>query len=299
MALCPFAEHRLLPESRTQPGIVPTQVIDHTIVGTVEGADAHFRNSASTETHFGIRKDGSIVQWMDTEVRADGNYKANRRPDGTGAVSIETAGFATEEWTDAQVDALVRLHVWLAKTHLKIGHRATRTGSDPGFGYHVMHGSPGPWTPVAKSCPGPKRIKQWHELVLPRTLAALRGEQEDDMPSIAEVKKAVAEVLEKERDEQAQATAAKLLNYLVADPADGKKKKLVDFWRWNTSLHLGTRNDIVKRLAAILDPTKLAEALAPKLGAEVDKETVKQALREVFADAATADAPVPAPSPGN
>ncbi len=183
MARCPFAEVRLLPESSEQPRITPTQIISHTMAGTLAGTDSWFRRrDVNVETHFGIGRDGRIYQWMDTTVRADGNYKANRRPDGTGAISIETEGYPSEPWTREQIDALVKLHVWLMQTHTSIGRRICRTHADPGLGYHTMFGAPGPWTPVAKDCPGKKRIQQWRETVVPRVLEALDGgEVEDDM----------------------------------------------------------------------------------------------------------------------
>lgn len=182
MALCPFAEQHLLPESRTQPGITPVGVIDHTVVGGVEGTDYYFREITNVETHFGIRKDGVIWQWMPTTVRADGNYQGNLFGDGLGYVSIETAGYPDEPWTPEQVDALVKLHVWLAQTHDGIAHRVIRECFESGFGYHVIFGSPSCLTPVSKSCPGPARIRQWETIVIPRTLAVLAGEEDDMEP---------------------------------------------------------------------------------------------------------------------
>lgn len=229
MAVCPFAVRRLLPESQTQSHITPTQVIDHTIVGSVSGTDSYFRDHTNVETHFGIRYSGEIWQWMDTAVRADGNYHANMRPDGTGAVSIETEGYASEPWTEAQVDALVQLHVWLALTHDGIGHRICRNPSDPGYGYHVMFGAPGEWTPVSKDCPGTKRIKQWREQVIPRTLAALRGEQEDIVASLDDLRKVVREELDKERPEVAEEVKTRVWSTDLAipgtrDPQTGKSQ---------------------------------------------------------------------------
>jgi hypothetical protein len=40
-----------------------------------------------------------------------------------------------------------------------------------------MFGAPGPWTPVAKTCPGRARIRQFNEVLLPRITEG----QEDDV----------------------------------------------------------------------------------------------------------------------
>ena len=44
-----------------------------------------------------------------------------------------------------------------------------------------MFGAPGPWTPVAKSCPGPNRIKQFNNILVPWFKMATTPGQEDDM----------------------------------------------------------------------------------------------------------------------
>lgn len=181
MALCPFAELRLLPESETQPKIRPTQVIDHSAVaGSGDAVFNQFNERSNLESHFFIELDGRILQFMDTEVQADANFHANRRPDGTGAISIETADNLDPdnfEWTSAQVLSLIGLHRWLSGVHPAIAPRQCRSPEDPGHGYHTLFGAPSEWTPVAKSCPGKIRKVQWHQILLPRYIAT----EEDDM----------------------------------------------------------------------------------------------------------------------
>jgi hypothetical protein len=183
VAVCPLATVSLLPGAGRRTVIRPTQVICHTMGSTLGRAEAYFRRGrAGGESHFGIRLDGRIVQWLDTEVRADAAHRANLRPDGTGAVSITTEGHSAQPWTDAQLDALVRLHQWLIRTHRGIGRRICRSGADPGLGHHVLLGSPGPWTPNIRSCPGPQRVAQWQQTVVPRVLAPFGGPDEAPAP---------------------------------------------------------------------------------------------------------------------
>ncbi|OLZ72024.1 hypothetical protein AV521_08820 [Streptomyces sp. IMTB 2501] len=172
MPLCPFASVRLLARPKPPSPLQPTQIIVHTANATLPAVDVRFRRpGARGWSHFGVSATGKITQWLDTSDPADSAYRANLRSDGTGAVSITTEGHVSEPWTDAQLDALIRLHWWLMRSHPAIAHRACRTSADPGLAHHTLLGSPGPWTPIPKSCPGPRRIAQWQDSLLPRVLA--------------------------------------------------------------------------------------------------------------------------------
>ena len=153
----------------------------------------YWRDSTNLESHFGLGYDGSLGQFIGTETRADANAAANRRADGTGAVSLESASNleASDPWTGAQVEALISLGVWLHEKH-GIPLRICRTADDPGFGYHRLFTA---WNPSAHSCPGDARVKQFREVVFPGIVARAAGQtsppQEDDMPTADEVAKAV------------------------------------------------------------------------------------------------------------
>jgi hypothetical protein len=159
-----------IPENTTQPRIDPSQVILHSIAGpsALNAVKYAEQTHVVTEFHFAIEYDGTIIQALDTNVRADANLAANHS-----AVSIETASNlkATDVWTPAQVEAIVRLCKWLRQVHPAIAARRCRSPEDSGFGYHTMWGAPSSWTPVAKTCPGPKRIIQFPH-VLGRILTA-------------------------------------------------------------------------------------------------------------------------------
>jgi hypothetical protein len=198
MAWYPGAKKmELQPESDAQPAIRPTQFILHSIVApwTPQRTYEYWRDSTNLESHFGLGYDGSLGQFIGTETRADANGPANHRPDGTGAVSLESASNlqASDPWTDAQVEAIVKLGVWLHQTH-GIPLRICRTPSDPGFGYHRLFKE---WNPDAHSCPGDKRVEQFHRVVFPAIVARATGksapQKEDGMPTAKEIAAAVME----------------------------------------------------------------------------------------------------------
>ncbi|MGW6914830.1 peptidoglycan-binding protein [Kitasatospora sp. NPDC054939] len=176
MAWYPDGERmELQPESDGQPAIVPTQVILHSIAApwTPRRMYEYWRDSTALESHFGVGFDGRVAQFVGTQTRADANMHANRRPDGTGAVSVETASNLdhTDPWTDAQVQALVRLGVWLHRQH-GIPLRVCRSHDDPGFGYHRLYPQ---WSDGGTACPGDARVRQFREAVLPGIAAAVGG----------------------------------------------------------------------------------------------------------------------------
>lgn len=174
----------LQPESDAQPAIRPTQFIMHSIIApwTAKRVYEYWRDSTNLESHFGLGYEGDLGQFIGTETRADANAGANRRPDGTGAVSIETASNlqGSDPWTAAQVEKLIRLGVWLHQRH-GIPLRVCRSHSDPGFGYHSMFRE---WSTSGTACPGAARIKQFKEVVFPGIVARANGSstpQEDDV----------------------------------------------------------------------------------------------------------------------
>lgn len=167
MAWYPRAERlELQPESRDQPTIVPTQFIVHSIAAPwdEERIYEYWRDSTNLESHFGLDFDGSLGQFLSTTTKADANFQANAR-----AVSIETASNTkhTDPWTDAQVEQLIRLGLWLHQQH-GIPLRICRSWDDPGFGYHSLFRE---WSTSGTACPGEARIRQFHDVVFPGIVA--------------------------------------------------------------------------------------------------------------------------------
>lgn len=157
--------------------IIPDQIILHSLANSwnFEGGVGWLTSTTNAlESHYAVRRDGFIVQLVPETQRADANYKANRRANGHGAISIETDSDkpAVEPWTDAQVDAIVELCTDICRRY-DIPPRLCPAWDQPGIGWHIMFGTPGQWTPVAKSCPGPARIRQVVDVILPRVRSAV------------------------------------------------------------------------------------------------------------------------------
>jgi hypothetical protein len=194
MARCPFAVWHRCPGN--EPPIRPTQFIFHTAVNrSIMSVERYFCSGASggIEAHFGVggvwapNENGKLRQWRDTGEQADANFRANLRPDGTGAISVETADNAPptaaqiEPWTRAQVNTLVALGRWVHDKH-GVPLRVCRNPDDPGYGWHAMWGAPSSWTPIAgKECPGPVRIAMLETIVLPRIFLA-----DQEVPAMTE-----------------------------------------------------------------------------------------------------------------
>lgn len=165
----------LQPESDSQPAIQPTQFILHSIAAPwdAERIFEYWRDSTNLESHFGLSYDGTVGQYLGTETRADANYRANLRPDGTGAVSIETASNLdhTDPWTDAQIISLIRLGAWLHQQH-GIPLRICPAWDEPGYGYHRLFPE---WSVSGTACPGDARVQQFHDRVFPGIVAMVNG----------------------------------------------------------------------------------------------------------------------------
>lgn len=171
MSWCPFAVRmELNPESYTQATIRPTQFIMHSIAApwTAKRVYEYWRDSTNLESQFGLGYSGDLAQYLSTTTRADANAQANVR-----AVSIETASNLehTDPWTEAQVEMLIRLGVWLHHEH-GIPLRKCRTWDDPGYGYHRMFPQ---WSIGGTACPGDARVRQFNDIIFPEIVRRASG----------------------------------------------------------------------------------------------------------------------------
>jgi hypothetical protein len=178
MAKYPKAKIKLLAENATQPKIKPIQFIVHTAVDAKGPTDLYnyFHSSGvGVESHFWLPWSGEVTQFMDTEVKAEANYKGNDF-----AISCETEDDGDPEgnpWNDKQIDGLIDLGRWCSNQH-SIPTVLCPRWNAPGFGWHAMWGFrdpirqigpiASPWTPsLGKTCPGKARIWQYRTKVLP------------------------------------------------------------------------------------------------------------------------------------
>lgn len=183
MALCPFAVHELLPENSNQNRINPTTVICHRAVSSAKSLYGYWNSpGVELESHFYIDEQGTIYQYMDTNVRADANVRANAF-----AVSIETwDGGNTPDsmgWNAAQVAALKRLIKWICDVH-GIKKSPAQTWNGGGIGGHNWF--PTEWADGPRGCPGSARNAQLRNDIIPAvasgdiggTFMALTAEQQ-------------------------------------------------------------------------------------------------------------------------
>ena len=179
MPACPFATERLIPPGSSDPRISPRIAILHVDAGNADSLYDYFNGpSGGIESHFFVKRTGEIEQYRDTSWQADANLDANDF-----AVSIETQGYGVGEWTAEQLDSIKRLLVWLNEVHPAIPLRKCDRWDGSGIGYHVMFGAPGHWTPVSKSCPGPDRVRQFNDVIVPWLSAG--AEEVDPMADYA------------------------------------------------------------------------------------------------------------------
>lgn len=185
----PAAVWRPLSGRLVEPPITPRILVVHTMVGYLRGSEALFRRDGyhGTESHFGVGGpgdgadlDGAVWQWQATNRQADAQNAGNGY-----CTSVETsdAGDPLTPWSPAQVEALVELVVWWCRG---TGHpaRISTATTEPGIGWHAQHRA---WAPDGRTCPGPVRIRQLREHVVPDAAAILTADPRPTRPAGAPV----------------------------------------------------------------------------------------------------------------
>jgi hypothetical protein len=166
----PNVIYRPIPEAATQSNINPWSTILHSNAAprnTPWEALVRYwaRADVDGEAHLQITLDGTIVQAIPFNRRADCNAKANsfKAFGGTaGAISIETADLGaatlpTTSWPEAQLAAIVGA---VAATGHKYGipYSSPTAWNDRGVGHHSQFPE---WSVFkGKTCPGAARIRQ-------------------------------------------------------------------------------------------------------------------------------------------
>ena len=134
----------------------PRLGVFHIMEGTLSGTDSWFHNpAANSSAHFGIGKDGTVLQWVDTNTVAwhCSSYNAV-------AIGLEHEGFTGDTLTTAQVAADQALVLWL---HDVCGIVLSCPPS-PTNGW-VTHGSLGDAGGNHPSCPGAPIAAQMLDIV--------------------------------------------------------------------------------------------------------------------------------------
>lgn len=165
----PKAIRKEIRPGANDPAIKPVGIILHVAVSESASLFSYFNGpSGGIESHFYIRRDGTVEQYRDCGFEADANYKANSFIENgvrKGYLSVETQGMEHGKWTDAQIKAIKELITWASKNY-GFPLRVSRNPTDPGVGYHTLF--PGVWSNVAgKTCPGPDRKVQFREVLVP------------------------------------------------------------------------------------------------------------------------------------
>lgn len=194
----------------------------HIAVSEAASLHSYFNQRGIPDSHFYVRRDGTVEQYVDTNLRAFADLEGN---DAT--LSVETQGMGDGTWTAQQCEALAQLFAWAVKTHgiaRKIATSSAPGEASRGMSWHRlgidgnfpalpsiragrlqrgggMHYS----TSTGKACPGDDRIPQVPK-IFARAVAILGGPTtttlEDDMSEAAErqIDELHAKLLRKEAD---------------------------------------------------------------------------------------------------
>lgn len=173
----------------------PRAVILHVAVSEASSLYGYF-SGATSGSHFYVRKDGVVEQYVDTRFQAPANGEAN-----ASAISIETQGGVTnaqrEPWTEAQVFALADIVRWASEVHgIPLRTMASSLKSERGVGWHRLGVDPYRvrggelWSSAyGKICPGDAKIGQVSRIVALAVGGDTSTESKTDTVVIPQVEK--------------------------------------------------------------------------------------------------------------
>lgn len=155
----------------------PRGFVFHVAVSEASSLFGYF-SGAQVCSHFYIRRDGTVEQYVDTRFRAPANYQGN-----PSLLSVETQGGVSnaqgEGWTAQQRQALAELSLWANQVHgIPLVPMANSKSSSKGIGYHRQ--GIDPWrvaggeqwsTSRGKICPGNQKIAE-----IPGIIAVATGQ---------------------------------------------------------------------------------------------------------------------------
>lgn len=149
----------------------------HVAVSEASSLHGYFNKRGIPDSHFYVRRDGTVEQYVDTSMRAFADLEGN---DAT--ISVETQGMGGGGWDPKQREALAKLYAWAVRTHgiaKKMASSSKTNDSSKGLSWHrlgcdgnfpalpsilagrTQRGGGMHWsTSKGKVCPGDDRIKQ-------------------------------------------------------------------------------------------------------------------------------------------
>lgn len=168
MARCPFATWLPLDFAKDLPEHRPVRLIAHTNggPGSVGTLGTYFSNQwhqtgRRVGSHFQVDTDGRVGQYIDTARASFTAFAAD-----PGSVSIETQdqGDHLQPWSAAQLAAIIRLARWIRAAHPSIPARLCPRWNGGGVAGHQSFEQ---WNRNGHDCPGPVRLGQLVQWVIP------------------------------------------------------------------------------------------------------------------------------------
>lgn len=181
----PDAIRKPIPQTSTDPDIIPIGDIFHVAVSKSDSLHDLFEHDGGIESTGYIRFDGKVEQYRPFTVECDAQFDGNSWIGGDGRRygfnSWESEGMGDGEWTDAQIATIKAI---IRFKHREWGHplRKCPAWNMPGYGYHCLFER---WNKTAHSCPGPARVNQFNNIIVPWLRQG--APQEDDMPTPADL----------------------------------------------------------------------------------------------------------------
>jgi hypothetical protein len=141
VARFPGAIWRPIPASKGRKALtVHNRVNLHVAVSEAASLHGAFNKTGQVDSHFYVRRDGTVEQYVDTSERAFADLDGN---DAT--ISIETQGgfknADTEPWTPEQLETLAQLYAWAVTTHgvaQQIASTSQTNASSRGLSWHRL-----------------------------------------------------------------------------------------------------------------------------------------------------------------
>jgi hypothetical protein len=108
----------------------------HVAVSEASSLHGFFNQSGIADSHFYVRRDGVVEQYVDTSMNAFADLEGN---DAT--ISVETQGFGGGEWTTAQLEFLACIFAWAAETHgipVRLASSSKTDSTSRGLSWHRL-----------------------------------------------------------------------------------------------------------------------------------------------------------------